>query len=145
MRAFRKSISLALAIPAAVTVVLGMAPQAQADAGTGCPNWEYDCGEFYFNSHQTGSRVVFRGTNVPDLAGYHFLTSGAGKGQLVKNNAASFHNASVRDAAVFFNSGYTGPCDSFAKRTGTARLKNTYNDNASLRFGAAPSNCHRFS
>jgi hypothetical protein len=145
MRASRKALSLAMAVPAAALVVLGMAPVAHADAATTCPDHEDDCASFYYNSNQGGSWTVFRGDGVANLAGYTFLASGTGKGQPVKNNAASFWNMSVNSiATVFFNSNYSGACDTFAPLADTDRLARTYNENASFDFDRNGSNCYKW-
>ncbi|MFE9497333.1 hypothetical protein [Streptomyces collinus] len=145
MKASRKLCSLAAVIPAAVVAVLSTAPLAHADAGPYCLNEEKNCGIFFYNSGRTGSFTAFRGTDVPNLAGYTFLTSGAGKGRPVKNNAASFNNLSVDSiATVFYNSGYSGACDTFAPLTATDRLRNTYNENASLAFARGGTSCYKW-
>ncbi|GAA3376106.1 hypothetical protein GCM10020367_46500 [Streptomyces sannanensis] len=139
-----KSLSLAVSLPAAAVVVLGVAPQAQADAGTGCSNYSTNCGIFYYNTGFQGSRTAFRWDSVPDLAGYKFLTSGAGQGLYVKNNAASFYNSSDKLATIFYNSNYGGACDTVAAWADAYQLRNTYNENASLGFGKSGYNCYKF-
>ncbi|WP_326773947.1 peptidase inhibitor family I36 protein [Streptomyces sp. NBC_01445] len=145
MRISQKIVSLAVSVPAVAVAVLGMAPQAQADAGQSCLDSESNCGVFYYNSGREGSFTAFRGSSVSNLSGYTFLTSGAGKGVAVKNNAASFYNASDQIATVFYSSGYGGACDTFAKFAATDRLHYTYNENASLGFGKSGVNCYKFS
>ncbi|MTD53301.1 peptidase inhibitor family I36 protein [Amycolatopsis pithecellobii] len=86
----------------------------------------------YYNSNCQGSFADFGGW-VDDFAGYTFRSSGAGKGQPVKNNAASARN---RDgdwtARIWFNSGQKGSYDNIAPSTPCQNLQNTYNENASL-------------
>ncbi|WP_263105537.1 peptidase inhibitor family I36 protein [Kitasatospora sp. DSM 101779] len=103
------------------------------------------CIVLYFNTGYAGSHTVIHsdtpdsGEGIYNLEGYTFLSSGNGKGQGLKNNAASAKariwgiNSSV---TVYYNSGYSGPCDKFAKVEGPAayQLKNTYNENASVFF-----------
>ncbi|MFF7973631.1 hypothetical protein [Streptomyces sp. NPDC007905] len=145
MKASRKLCSLAVAIPAAVVAVLSTAPLAHADAGPYCLNEEKNCGIFFHNSGRTGSFTAFRGSSVSNLAGYTFVTSGAGRGLPVKNNAVSFNNLSVDNiATVFYNNGYSGACDTFAPLTATDRLHNTYNENASLGFARSGTNCYKW-
>jgi hypothetical protein len=145
MQASRKTAALAVALPAALAAVLGTAPLAHADAGPYCLNEVKNCGIFFYNSGRTGSFTAFRGSSVSNLAGYTFLTSGTGKGQPVKNNAASFNNLSVDNiATVFYNSGYSGACDTFAPLTATDRLHNTYNENASLGFARGGTDCYKW-
>lgn len=145
MKASRKALSAALAIPAAAVAVLGMAPMAHAESRENCPDWEKDCAVFYFNSNNQGSHTAFTRDGVANLAGYTFLSSGAGKGQPVKNNAASFWNASVDSiATVFFNSNYGGACDTFAPLADADRLARTYNENASFDFDRRGTNCYKW-
>ena len=85
----------------------------------------------YFNSNHQGSLADFY-YEVEDFAGFTFLSSGNGKGQPVKNNAASACNKdNLLTARIYFNSGWAGPYDDV--QPGTCRnLSNTYNENASL-------------
>lgn len=145
MKASRKALSMAVAIPAAAAAVLGMAPMAHAEARATCPDWEKDCAVFYYNSNKEGSRTAFTHDGVANLAGYTFLSSGAGKGLAVKNNAASFWNASVDSiATVFYRSNYDGACDTFAPLADTNRLAKTYNENASFDFDRRGDNCYKW-
>ncbi|MCX5051291.1 MULTISPECIES: hypothetical protein [unclassified Streptomyces] len=145
MKVSRSFRALAVAIPATAAAVLGMAPLAHADAGPYCLDSQKNCGVFFYNSGLSGSFTAFRGTSVSNLAGYTFLTSGAGKGVAVKNNAASFSNQSIDNiATVFFNSGYSGACDTFAPLTAADRLHNTYNENASMGFARSGTNCYKW-
>ncbi|MFC8900468.1 hypothetical protein [Streptomyces cinereoruber] len=140
--------SASIAIPAVLAVGFGVTP-AQAEAGISCNNYYDNCGAFYFNSNLSGSYTIFTGLkgqqgSIPDLAPYKFLGNGNGKGQPVKNNAASFYNGSFQITTVFFNSNYGGPCDTFEPHSTAKQLRNTYNDNASLGFGRSGVNCYKF-
>jgi Peptidase inhibitor family I36 len=85
----------------------------------------------YFNSDFKGSSVDFYDW-VEDFAGYKFLSAGNGKGQSVKNNAASACNFDdVNTARIHFNSGWGGAVDDIPPLT-CRNLTNTYNENASL-------------
>ncbi|MFE3851354.1 hypothetical protein ACFXPN_09450 [Streptomyces griseorubiginosus] len=145
MKSKRKVLSLAMAVPAAAVAVLGVAPMAHAEARESCPTWANDCAVFYYNSGLSGSHTAFTDDGVSNLAGYNFLSSGSGKGQTVKNNAASFWNASVDHiATVFFNSNYGGACDTFAPLADTNKLAKTYNENASFDFNRNGTNCYKW-
>jgi hypothetical protein len=72
---------------------------------------------------------------IPDLANYHFDSSGAGAGQSVKNNAASGEiYGSHCSMWVYYNSNYGGNIDYFGD-TSYGQLWYTYNQNASLKAG----------
>jgi hypothetical protein len=145
MKSKRRALSLATAVTAAAAAVLGVAPIAHAEARESCPTWANDCAVFYYNSGFSGSRTAFTNDGVPNLAGYTYLSSGSGKGQTVKNNAASFWNASVDHiATVFFNSNYSGACDTFAPLADADKLARTYNENASFDFNRNGTNCYKW-
>ncbi|MFF4783947.1 MULTISPECIES: peptidase inhibitor family I36 protein [Streptomyces] len=145
MKSKRRALSLATAVTAAAAAVLGVAPMAHAEARESCPTWANDCAVFYYNSGFSGSRTAFTNDGVPNLAGYIYLSSGSGKGQTVKNNAASFWNASVDHiATVFFNSNYSGACDTFAPLADADKLARTYNENASFDFNRNGTNCYKW-
>ncbi|WP_405010971.1 peptidase inhibitor family I36 protein [Kitasatospora sp. NBC_01539] len=82
----------------------------------------------YYNSNYAGDQAHFY-SNISDFAGYVFI-----HGQPIKNNAASAWNYGTSTATIYFNSNYAGASDRLAPGTGQARLANTYNENASLRF-----------
>ncbi|WP_328750787.1 peptidase inhibitor family I36 protein [Streptomyces sp. NBC_00285] len=93
----------------------------------------------------SGSHTAFTTDGVSNLAGYTFLSSGTGKGQAVKNNAASFWNASPDSiATVFYLSNFGGACDTFAPMASTDKLARTYNENASFDFDRNGSNCYKW-
>ncbi|KOT47716.1 MULTISPECIES: peptidase inhibitor family I36 protein [Streptomyces] len=120
---------LAAAALGAALLVPAFATTAQAGSIHGCPDDSF-C--FYYNSNMQGSHDVLRAPdNYGDLAGYKFTSAGKGKGLSVKNNAASVVNNTFCTARVYFNSGYTGPYDSFMNLQ-RGNLDDTYNNNASL-------------
>lgn len=85
---------------------------------------------FFFNSNYGGSWSDFLSQRT-NLAGYKFLTNGNGKGQYVKNNAASVSSWRNAAARVHFNSGFTGAYD-YVQPYEDRNLTNTYNENASF-------------
>lgn len=88
---------------------------------------------FYYNSGCKGSLSDFA-TRKSDLAGYKFLTSGAGQGQAVKNNSACAANARLSaNMRVYFNSGYAGANDLIPAGE-YGNLTNTYNEDASFKW-----------
>ncbi|MFC9973941.1 peptidase inhibitor family I36 protein [Spirillospora sp. NPDC127200] len=116
--------------------VLATAPSASAAARDG----SCDSGEFcyYFNSDNKGSVSDFTGsvsdygTKQPSC--FDFKGAGSGKGQCVKNAAASVWNRSAKTVRVYFNSGYGGKYQDFkagAKGNLNSGLKN---QNASHQF-----------
>ncbi|MFE6663131.1 hypothetical protein ACFVFH_06140 [Streptomyces sp. NPDC057697] len=116
-------------------------PAAAVDTGN-CSSIHKTCMVFYYNSNYGGSAFIASG-DIPNLGDFNFTTAGAGKGLKVKNQAASAkfraHNSSqVSYGAIFFNSGYAGPCDLFGGMENSVasapKLAKTYNNNASLRF-----------
>ncbi|MFI6514879.1 peptidase inhibitor family I36 protein [Spirillospora sp. NPDC050679] len=116
--------------------VLATASPASAAARDG----SCDSGEFcyYFNSDNKGSVSDFTGsvsdygTKQPSC--FDFKGAGSGKGQCVKNAAASVWNRSSKTVRVYFNSGYGGKYQDFkagAKSNLNSGLKN---QNASHEF-----------
>ncbi|MFE6665719.1 peptidase inhibitor family I36 protein [Streptomyces sp. NPDC057697] len=121
---------------ASTAVAAGSSPAGEAHVVTpmaagDCPTGKF-C--FFYNSGLAGAHNALS-SNVPNLAGYTFTSSGAGSGQAVKNNAASAQNNNQCKATVYFNSNYAGVQDSFLFRNG-GQLVNTYNQNASLFFAS---------
>lgn len=115
----------------AVTGVVGMtATPASAAGQDGVVNTNEMV--FYYNSGCVNSRSDFAAAKA-NLAGYVFLTNGAGKGQAVKNNSACVWNTKAQYAQVFFNSNYQGPDDLVPPNT-IRDLTNTYNENASFKW-----------
>ncbi len=115
-----------------------MVPRTAEAAYTGLnQNGKEDYGDFlfYYNSstYGYGSFSDFA-ADKPNLAGYHFLSTGKGKGQYVKNNAAAVRNTEYNYFAyVYFNSNYVGVTDRVEKHQ-TRNLYNTKNENASFRY-----------
>ena len=108
---FRRSIVGLLAGIGLVATFTAIAPAASAAARDGiCQSGEF-C--YYYNSGNAGSLIDFSGSR-PDLgddgsgACYKFISSGNGRGQCVKNNAASFWNRTSSPVTVFYNSDYGG-------------------------------------
>ncbi|AWW40566.1 MULTISPECIES: hypothetical protein [Streptomyces] len=89
----------------------------------------------YYNSNQAGSSRCYEAP-TSNFAGDVFTTSGAGQGQLVKNNAASarnyrtYANDTWPTARIFFNSNWGGVYDE-VQANSSRNLSNTYNENAS--------------
>ncbi|MFI6059514.1 peptidase inhibitor family I36 protein [Streptomyces sp. NPDC051286] len=132
---------MAVSLPLIAAAAVATASNAAAASGNYCgPN----CLAFTYNSNTAGSRIYFWGTDVPDLAPYKFLTSGAGQGQALKNNAASALNDSPNPATIFYNSNYGGSCDTISWFGIADRLHNTYNNNASFKLGYSNSKCYQF-
>jgi len=95
-----------------------------------CDNLEF-C--LYYNSNYQGS-VSDHDEQVADLAPYVFKGPGAGRGQTVKNNAASACNNMGRyTARVYYNSNFQGAYDDIDPRS-CRNLSRTYNENASWRW-----------
>jgi hypothetical protein len=144
MRLSRKIAALGATAAATAGLVLTTAPQSHASAHTTCPTWETYCMTFYYNSGYAGSYTVFRGFDHYSLNGYTFLTSGAGQGQYVKNNAASASNLAPYNLVIYYNSNLAGACDSIPEFEGASRLVRTYNNNASFGYGRYDGNCYKF-
>jgi len=127
-----KRIALCSAVVAVATagVLAGTAGAASAAGQDGVVNSNELT--FYYNSGCANSRSDFA-TAKSSLAGYVFLSTGAGKGQAVKNNSACVWNTKAQYAQVFFNSGFSGPDDLVPPNT-VRDLTNTYNDNASFKW-----------
>lgn len=149
MQLRRKIAALGITATATAGFTLGMAPPSQASAHLTCPDTETYCMKFYYNSGIAGSYTVFRGFDHYSLNGYTFLSSGAGQGQAVKNNAASAVNLAPYNLVIYFNSNLAGACDALPAFGDTdngpgQRLQNTYNDNASFGYGRYDGNCYKF-
>lgn len=77
--------------------------------------------------------------NIPDFAPYHFLTSGNGQNQPVKNDAThAFNDNATKFAYVYYhsyayNGCYCGASDEVDMRSGRD-LSATYNNNASFNW-----------
>lgn len=149
MRMRRKLAALGATAAATAGLVLGAAPQSSASAALTCPNSETYCMVFYYNSGLEGSKTVFVGFDHYSLNGYKFLGSGAGKGQYVKNNAASALNLAPYNLVIYYNSNLAGACDAIKPFGSTDsgpndRLVKTYNNNASFGYGRYDGDCYKF-
>jgi murein DD-endopeptidase MepM/ murein hydrolase activator NlpD len=129
-------------IAAAAAVLLGglmiAAPAHAADARNGvCEDGEF-C--LYFNSDNQGSLVDFSGSVKDYGTGadcVKFISAGSGRGQCVKNNAASAWNRKSVPATIFFHSDWSGAIDSFiAGKKGNLRA-DLKNENAGHIIGEA--------
>ncbi|GGU90817.1 hypothetical protein GCM10010182_01870 [Actinomadura cremea] len=134
-------LTAAAAVLALGGAVLVPAPPASAASRNGvCEDGEF-C--YYFNSGNEGSvsdftgSVADYGTTQPSC--YDFKGSGNGKGQCIKNAAASVWNRSGKTVRVHYNSNYGGTYQDFkpgAKGNLNSSLKN---QNASHQFlGSTP-------
>jgi hypothetical protein len=127
----RKTVLLApLAAAALATTAFTGVAAADAPRDGHCDNLEF-C--LYYNSERGGSVSDFDAP-VADFANYVFKGSGAGKGQSVKNNAASACNNTGRyTARVYYNSNYKGVHDDIPPRS-CYNLTKVYNQNASFEW-----------
>ncbi|MET7288401.1 hypothetical protein [Streptomyces sp. NPDC005573] len=141
----RRAISIsATPLAAAIALVIPTAGIASASADISCVSAGHDgCLRLSYNSNEEGSQTYFN-TNVSDLAGYTFLTSGSGKGTSVKNNAASAANFSPGIVTIYYNSGYVGACDTLSDWAISDKLHYTYNEDASFRWDYTRSDCYNF-
>ncbi|MFD0901574.1 peptidase inhibitor family I36 protein [Actinomadura sediminis] len=123
----------AIALGSAASVLA--APASAASRNGVCESGEF-C--YYYNSNNQGSVSDFTGsianygTEQPSC--YEFKGAGNGKGQCIKNNAASVWNRSGKTVRVHYNSNYGGAYQDFkagAKGNLNATLKN---QNASHQF-----------
>ncbi|MFE5211265.1 peptidase inhibitor family I36 protein [Streptomyces sp. NPDC056600] len=126
---------------AAVTTAAGLGlalstPAAAADRDGSCNTGEL-C--YYFNTGYAGSRSDFF-YNDANLADNTYLSTGNGKGQVVKNNAAGgFNFETYLHVSIWYNSNfnngtYTGRSDTLPAGTGDGQFDNVYNENASHSF-----------
>lgn len=142
MPSLRRTFIAALPVVAAFATVLPTSTAASASAGISCT--ATNCARFFYNSNRQGSSTYFNADNVPDFAGYTFLTSGTGKGLAVKNNAASALNDSPNLMTVYYSSNYGGACDTLSAYAIADQLHYTYNENASFRWNVTRSDCYDF-
>ncbi|MEU0133461.1 hypothetical protein ABZ172_05395 [Streptomyces sp. NPDC006296] len=141
----RARIVAALSVPLTAATLLVAAPTANAAAGSSCDlSSGTGCLRIFYNSNRQGSSTYFYGSNVSNFANYTFLTSGAGKGLTVKNNAAAAINDASSSTTIFFNSNYGGACDTLTYYAIADQLRNTYNNNASFKFDYSASSCYKF-
>ncbi|NDU72716.1 hypothetical protein GWI34_08750 [Actinomadura sp. DSM 109109] len=132
--------SAAMAIGGAALVPASSASAAGRDGD--CQSGEF-C--YYYNSDNQGSvsdftgSVADYGTTQPTC--YDFKGEGNGKGQCIKNNAASVWNNSGKTVRVYYNSNYGGSYQDFgpgAKGNLNSTLKN---QNASHQFSPPAGGC----
>ncbi len=131
--------------------VLGV-PSAQAATAR---NGVCESGEvcLYYNSNNAGSLVDFKGSIKNYGTGsdcVRYVGPGNGRGQCVKNNAASVWNRKSVPVTIFYKSGWSGAIDSFvagAKGNLRSALKNEnaghlvgQGDNQRLEYGVYHSN-----
>ena len=112
---------------------LAMAAPAHAELDGSCHYREL-C--LFWGSNETGAladfywnRLDFGSTRYPSPPGWTY----PGRGELVKNNAASALNFAPVPARVYYNENWTGPYDDVPAH-GRRNLYNTWNDNASFTF-----------
>ena len=120
---------------AATTVAVGMVGVTATSAVAAGRDGVLNVGEmaFYYNSGCNNSLSDFAAKKA-NLAGYKYLSAGAGKGTFVKNNAACAANARAsQNMRVYFNSNYMGVND-LIPAAQYGNLTNTYNENASFKW-----------
>jgi len=122
--------------------VLSMATPALAEERNGiCEQGEF-C--YYYNSNNEGSISDFTrsvsdyGTSQPSC--YDFKGVGNGRGECIKNNAASVWNRSSQTVRVHYNSGYSGSYQSVPPSYKGNLNSTLYNENASHTFGTSKIN-----
>ncbi|MGC5333818.1 CHAP domain-containing protein [Micromonospora sp. DT62] len=102
--------ALSASVLSATLGVLAVAAPAQAASRDGACNTGEFC--YYYNSNHAGSisdhagSLADYGTAQPGC--YEFKGAGSGKGQCVKNNAASAWNRTGKTVRVYYNTGYNG-------------------------------------
>lgn len=114
---------------ALLTGTVMAAPAAQAATAR---NGVCESGEvcLYYNSGHAGSLVDFKGSVKTYGTGsdcIKFISRGNGRGQCVKNNAASVWNRKSVPVTIFYKSGWSGAIDSFVagkKANLSSSLKN---------------------
>ncbi|NUT41226.1 MAG: hypothetical protein HOV86_14665 [Thermoactinospora sp.] len=144
-RSVRLSAGVAAAMMFGGALLTTAAPAAAAARNGVC-----DTGEFcyYFNSNNQGSISDFAGS-VADYATtqptcYDFKGPGAGKGQCIKNAAASVWNRSTKTVRVYFNTGHAGQYQDFGPGSRGNLNSTLKNQNASHQFvsgGGTPAGC----
>ncbi|MFD1932624.1 MULTISPECIES: peptidase inhibitor family I36 protein [Nonomuraea] len=141
MRTLARILTAATAAMALGGTVLATASPASAANRDGI----CDTGEFcyYFNSNNQGSVSDFTGS-IDDYATtqptcYDFKGPGNGKGECIKNAAASAWNRSSKTVRVYFNSGHAGTYQDFAPGTKGNLNPDLKNQNASHQFSPSSS------
>jgi surface antigen len=135
----RKSLAVAGAALAVTAAILSPAsPASAADRDGTCDSGEF-C--YYFNSDNEGSISDFTdsvsdyGTDQPSC--YEFKGAGNGKGECIKNQAASVWNRTSKTVRVYFNTGYAGKSQDFAAGAKGNLNTTLKNNNASHQIGPA--------
>ena len=112
----RAAIGAAIAALAAAGVTTVTATTASAEARDGVCDANEFC--YFYNSDHQGSISDFTGSladyGATQPSCYDFKGEGAGKGECVKNNAASVWNRTGGTVRVYFNSDYGGATQDFA-------------------------------
>ena len=127
-------------LTAAALLSSGAGPAHAAARDGHCDDGEF-C--YFYNSDNQGSVSDFT-SSVPDYGTtqpgcYDFKGDGAGKGDCIKNNAASVWNRTSGDVTVYFNTGYDGATDVIDKGFKGNLNSTLYNENASHRLGTSTS------
>ncbi|WP_205719774.1 peptidase inhibitor family I36 protein, partial [Actinomadura geliboluensis] len=127
-RLIPRVVAAAAAMAVGGAVLLPASPASAASRNGVCESGEF-C--YYFNSDNAGSVSDFTGsiadygTTQPSC--YDFKGTGNGKGQCIKNQAASVWNRSTKTVRVYYNSNYGGTYQDFkagAKGNLNSSLKN---------------------
>jgi hypothetical protein len=129
-RLLRKTVAAGVAMAAVATGMVATAGTAGASPSVTntCPSL-YFC--LYYNSNRGGAIATFFSKD-PNFANDVFAGTGAGRGVVVKNNAASAQNNQTGlEAWVWYNSNYGGAHD-VVLRSNWRNLTATYNENASF-------------
>ena len=138
---FTKLMTIAAGAAAAGAGVVATAPHAGAATAR---NGVCETGEFCYsyNSGFAGSVSDFTaslgdyGTRTPSC--YVFVGAGKGKGQCIKNNAASAWNRTSKPVHVYYNTGFGGASQKVAAGARVDLTGTLKNNNASHRIGTPP-------
>ncbi|GAB3535603.1 hypothetical protein GCM10027403_13540 [Arthrobacter tecti] len=129
----------ALTATVAAGGAIASVPAYAADRDGKCNDGEF-C--YFYNSDHKGSVSDFTksvgdyGTSQPEC--FEFRGDGKGKGECIKNEAASAWNRTGKDVTVYFNSNYGGATQVFKPGQKVNLKGSLYNGNASHRIGNAP-------
>ncbi len=102
---------------AAVTVATGVAVIGTALPASATKDGRCDPGDgcLYYSSNLAGSSLIAYTSTVTDFATDTFISAGHGRGELVKNNAASVWNRYLyAPLYVYHNENLVGPYDRIA-------------------------------
>lgn len=133
----RLTASAAVVLTLIGSLLVSAVPAQAATARNGvCESGEF-C--YYYNSNNAGSisdMSYSLGNYGTDLATCnHFVGAGNGKGQCIKNNAASAWNQTGETVRVYFNSGFVGDYQDFAPGERANLNTKLKNNNASHKIG----------